>query len=171
MKLMSSLVLVALELSGHQETAQRQLEQERGRDLGRRSTEKLETLLEKHREFSADAHPVASLLTVLRHLELGLLCSARMERVLCQVLYQVREVFGKHSERGVLDAASRALYALCDPELPLHARGDVTRGLLGDSLADRCHLQVTELLQAVAPDEEDIYGLAATLRRISALFK
>ncbi|XP_071428791.1 cohesin subunit SA-3-like [Pithys albifrons albifrons] len=141
-------------------------EEEKSR-LSRSFIPVLPQLLEK---FSADAHPVASLLTVLRHLELGLLCSARMERVLCQVLCQVREVFGKHSEQGVLDAASRALYALCDPELPLHARGDVTRGLLGDSLADRCHLQVTELLQAVAPDEEDIYGLAVTLRRISALF-
>ncbi|XP_064256858.1 cohesin subunit SA-3-like [Passer domesticus] len=65
--------------------------------------------------------------------------------------------------------------------------GDIPGGLgtfgdsLGDSchlqvtelppgLGDSCHLQVTELLQAESPDEEDIYGLAATLRRLSALF-
>ncbi|XP_050194875.1 LOW QUALITY PROTEIN: cohesin subunit SA-3-like [Myiozetetes cayanensis] len=127
----------------------------------------LPQLLEK---FSADADPAASLLTVLRHLELGMFHTGRMEKALVQVLVQVQEVFGKHRQRRVLDSASRALHALCDPQVPLHGRARVTRGLLGDSLGDRCHLQVTEVLQAEAPDEEDLYGLATTLRRISALF-
>ncbi|XP_051631976.1 LOW QUALITY PROTEIN: cohesin subunit SA-3, partial [Manacus candei] len=203
-------------------------EEEKSR-LSRSLIPVLPQLLEK---FSADSDPAAALLTVLRHLELGMFHTGRMEKALSQVLLQVREVFGKHRERKVLDipvtpsasqclpippssipvppsasqcvpvvpsvrvppqalsqvllqvrevfgkhrerkvldAASRALHALCDPQLPLHGRGDVTRGLLGDSLGDRCHLQVTEVLQAEAPDEEDLYGLATTLTRISALF-
>ncbi|XP_051632577.1 cohesin subunit SA-3-like [Manacus candei] len=141
-------------------------EEEKSR-LSRSLIPVLPQLLEK---FSADSDPAAALLTVLRHLELGMFHTGRMEKALSQLLFQVREVFGKHRERKVLDAASRALHALCDPQLPLHGRGDVTRGLLGDSLGDRCHLQVTEVLQAEAPDEEDLYGLATTLTRISALF-
>ncbi|TRZ05616.1 hypothetical protein HGM15179_021491, partial [Zosterops borbonicus] len=89
-----------------------------------------------------------------------------------QVLGRIQEVFGKHSEPfPVLSAASGALRALCDPQLSLHRLGDIARGRLGDSLGDRCHLQVSEMLQAVSPDEEDVYGLAVTLRRLSALFK
>ncbi|XP_074387557.1 cohesin subunit SA-3-like [Zonotrichia albicollis] len=128
----------------------------------------LPQLLQK---FSAEPEAVAALLELLQHLELGLFRTARMERHLEQVLGQIQEVFAKHSQPfPALSAASRALRALSDPELPLHGLGATARGRLGDALGDRCHLQVTEMLQAVSPDEEDVYALAATLRRLSALF-
>ncbi|CAN8178588.1 unnamed protein product, partial [Coccothraustes coccothraustes] len=145
----------------------REQREERAR-LSRSLIPVLPQLLQK---FSAEPEAVAALLELLQHLELGLVRTARLERCLEQVLGQIQEVFGKHSEPfPALSAASRALRALCDPELSLHGLGDIARSRLGDSLADRCHLQVAEMLQAVSPDEEDVYGLAATLRRLSALF-
>ena len=63
------------------------------------------------------------------------------------VLGQLQEVVEKHAGQAVLEAASRALHALCDPELALHGRGDLVRSRLADQLADKFHQEVTELLQ------------------------
>ncbi|XP_071588596.1 LOW QUALITY PROTEIN: cohesin subunit SA-3-like, partial [Heliangelus exortis] len=121
-------------------------------------------------KFSADAEKAAPLLEVLQGLELGVYCTGRMEKHLELVLEQVQEVVLKHTEPLVLEAASRALHALCHPELALSGRGDLVRSRLADHLADKCHQDVTNLLQSPPLDEEDIYSMAATLRRISFLF-
>lgn len=63
------------------------------------------------------------------------------------VLGQLQEVVEKHTGQAVLEAASRALHALCNPELALHGRGDLVRSRLADQLADKFHQEVTELLQ------------------------
>ncbi|KAM6032592.1 cohesin subunit SA-3 isoform 9-T9 [Theristicus caerulescens] len=86
------------------------------------------------------------------------------------VLGQLQEVVEKHAGQAVLEAASRALHALCDPELALRGRGDLVRSRLADQLADKFHQEVTELLQASSLDEEEVYSMAATLKRISVLF-
>ncbi|KAM6307033.1 LOW QUALITY PROTEIN: cohesin subunit SA-3-like [Podargus strigoides] len=127
-------------------------------------------------KFSADAEKAAPLLEVLRCFDLGVYCTGRLEKHLDLVLAQLQEVVEKHTGPGVLGAASRALHALCAPELPLHGRGDLVRSRLADQLADQCHQGVTELLQVTggggAPtlEEEEVYGMAATLKRISSLF-
>ncbi|XP_059693681.1 cohesin subunit SA-3-like isoform X2 [Haemorhous mexicanus] len=150
--------------------SQRELREQR-EERARLSRSLIPVLPQLLQKFSAEPEAVGALLELLQHLELGLFRTARLERCLEQVLGRIQEVFGKHSEPSpALSAASRALRALCDPELSLHGLGDIARSRLGDSLGDRCHLQVTELLQAESPDEEDVYGLAATLRRLSALF-
>lgn len=52
MKLMTSLVRVALQLSLHKDNNQRQYEAERNKGPGQRAPERLESLLEKRREVS-----------------------------------------------------------------------------------------------------------------------
>ncbi|XP_071656338.1 cohesin subunit SA-3 isoform X2 [Patagioenas fasciata] len=122
------------------------------------------------RKFSADAEKAAPLLDVLRCFDLGVYCTGRMEKHLELVLAQLREVMEKHTAPVVLEAASRALHALCAPELALRARGDLLRSRMADQLADKCHRDVTDLLQAAALDEDELYSAAATLKRISVLF-
>ncbi|XP_067171117.1 cohesin subunit SA-3 [Apteryx mantelli] len=121
-------------------------------------------------KFSADAEKAAPLLEILRYFDLSIYCTGRLEKHLELVLGQLREVVEKHSGRAVLEAAARALYALCDPELALHGRGDLVRGRLADQLVDKFHQEVAELLQASSLDEEEVYSMAATLKRISVLF-
>ncbi|XP_075268606.1 cohesin subunit SA-3 isoform X2 [Opisthocomus hoazin] len=121
-------------------------------------------------KFSADAEKAAPLLEVLRCFDLSIYCTGRLEKHLELVLGQLQEVVEKHTGQAVLEAASRALHALCDPELALRGRGDLVRGRLADQLADKFHQEVTELLQASSLDEEEVYSMAATLKRISVLF-
>lgn len=63
------------------------------------------------------------------------------------MLEQLEEVVQKHTEQTVLEAASRALHALCDPELALQRHGDRVRSRLADQLADKFNQEVTEMLQ------------------------
>ncbi|XP_042653951.1 cohesin subunit SA-3 isoform X2 [Tyto alba] len=98
-------------------------------------------------KFSADAEKAALLLEVLRCFDLSIYCTGRLEKHLELVLGQLQEVVEKHAGQAVLEAASRALHALCDPELTLHGRGDLVRSRLADQLADKFHQEVTELLQ------------------------
>ncbi|KAM9207980.1 cohesin subunit SA-3 [Leptosomus discolor] len=125
-------------------------------------------------KFSADAEKAALLLEVLRRFDLSIYCTGRLEKPLELVLGQLQEVVEKHTGPAVLEAASRALHALCDPELALHGRGDLVRSRLADLLADKFHQDVAELLQGPAQasslDEEEAYSMAATLKRISILF-
>ncbi|XP_009472341.1 PREDICTED: cohesin subunit SA-3 [Nipponia nippon] len=122
------------------------------------------------KKFSADAEKVAPLLEVLRCFDLSIYCTGRLEKHLELVLGQLQEVVEKHVGQAVLEAASHALHALCNPELALHGRGDLVRSRLADQLADKFHQEVTELLQASSLDEEEVYSMAATLKRISVLF-
>ncbi|XP_064357150.1 cohesin subunit SA-3 [Dromaius novaehollandiae] len=121
-------------------------------------------------KFSADAEKAAPLLELLQCFDLSIYCTGRLEKPLELVLAQLREVVEKHAGRAVLEAAARALHALCDPALALHGRGDLARGRLADQLVDKFHQEVTELLQAASLDEEEVYSMAATLKRISILF-
>ncbi|XP_062454879.1 cohesin subunit SA-3 [Rhea pennata] len=121
-------------------------------------------------KFSADAEKAAPLLEILQYFDLGIYCTGRLEKHLELVLGQLQEVVEKHSGQAVLEAAARALYALCNPELALHGRGDLVRSRLADQLVDKFHQEVTELLQASSLDDEEVYSMAATLKRISVLF-
>ncbi|XP_069738559.1 cohesin subunit SA-3 [Phaenicophaeus curvirostris] len=121
-------------------------------------------------KFSADAEKAAPLLETLRRCDLSVYCTGRLEKHLELLLAQLQEVVEKHTEPAVLEAASRALHALCDPELALHGRGDLARSRLADQLADKCRQDVAELLQAASLEEEELYSMAATLKRISILF-
>uniref|UniRef100_A0A8C8RX01 Stromal antigen 3 n=1 Tax=Pelusios castaneus TaxID=367368 RepID=A0A8C8RX01_9SAUR len=117
-------------------------------------------------KFSADAEKVALLLQAPRYFKLSLYSSGRLEKYLEQLLAQVREVVEKHTGQEVLEAAARALYVLCNPEFTFYSRVDFARSHLVDMLADKFQQDVAELLQ-VPPRGEEVYSMAATLKRIS----
>ncbi|XP_067412975.1 cohesin subunit SA-3 [Emydura macquarii macquarii] len=118
-------------------------------------------------KFSADAEKVALLLQAPRYFNLSLYSSGRLEKYLEQLLAQLREVVEKHTGQEVLEAAARTLYVLCNPEFTFYSRADVARSRLVDMLADKFQQEVAELLQASYLDEDEVYSMAATLKRIS----
>ncbi|KAF7486073.1 Hypothetical predicted protein [Marmota monax] len=122
-------------------------------------------------KFSADAEKVAPLLQLLNYFDLSIYCTRRLEKHLELLLQQLQEVVVKHAEPAVLEAGAHALYLLCKPEFTFFSRVDFARSQLVDLLTDRFQQELDELLQSSFLDEDEVYSLAATLKRLSAFYK
>ena len=98
----------------------------------------------------------------------------------------------------MLRAAARALGAFCDPQLPLWGRADLVRSRLVDQLSRRWQRHMSRIVgvlrgggcgvvglygvtggymglgrpqpQSSSLDEEELFNMAATLRRLAAIF-
>ncbi|XP_012494372.1 PREDICTED: cohesin subunit SA-3 isoform X3 [Propithecus coquereli] len=121
-------------------------------------------------KFSADAEKVAPLLRLLGYFDLNIYCTGRLEKHLELFLQQLQEVVVKHAEPAVLEAGAHALYLLCNPEFTFFSRVDFARSQLVDLLTDRFQQELEELLQSSFLDEDEVYNLAATLKRLSAFY-
>ncbi|CAK7303732.1 Cohesin subunit SA-3 [Vulpes lagopus] len=121
-------------------------------------------------KFSADAEKVAPLLQLLKYFDLNIYCTGRLEKHLELFLQQLQEVVVKHAEPAVLEAGAHALYLLCNPEFTFFSRVDFARSQLMDLLTDRFQQELEELLQSSFLDEDEVYSLAATLKRLSAFY-
>ncbi|XP_045849496.1 cohesin subunit SA-3 [Meles meles] len=121
-------------------------------------------------KFSADAEKVAPLLQLLNYFDLSIYCTRRLEKHLELFLQQLQEVVVKHAEPVVLEAGAHALYLLCNPEFTFFGRVDFARSQLVDLLTDRFQQELEELLQSPFLDEDEVYSLAATLKRLSAFY-
>ncbi|XP_020834836.1 cohesin subunit SA-3 isoform X3 [Phascolarctos cinereus] len=121
-------------------------------------------------KFSADAEKVSPLLQLLNFFDLNIYCTGRLQKHLELLLQQLQEVVVKHTEPVVLEAGARALYLLCDPEFTFFSRVDFARSQLVDLLTDRFQQELEELLQGsfLDEDEDEVYNMAATLKRLSA---
>ncbi|KAM6155870.1 cohesin subunit SA-3 [Rhynchocyon petersi] len=121
-------------------------------------------------KFSADAEKVAPLLQLLNYFDLNIYCTRRLEKHLELFLQQLQDVVVKHTEPEVLEAGAQALSQLCKPEFTFFSRVDFTRSQLVDLLTDRFQQEVEELLQSSFLDEDEVYSLVATLKRLSAFY-
>uniref|UniRef100_A0A8C3WNK8 Cohesin subunit SA n=1 Tax=Catagonus wagneri TaxID=51154 RepID=A0A8C3WNK8_9CETA len=121
-------------------------------------------------KFSADAEKVTPLLQLLNYFDLSIYCTRRLEKHLELLLQQLQEVVVKHAEPVVLEAGAHALYLLCNPEFTFFSRVDFARSQLVDLLTDRFQQELEELLQSSFLDEDEVYSLAATLKRLSAFY-
>ncbi|XP_059975857.1 cohesin subunit SA-3 isoform X2 [Mesoplodon densirostris] len=121
-------------------------------------------------KFSADAEKVAPLLQLLNYFDLNIYCTRRLEKHLELLLQQLQEVVVKHAEPAVLEAGAHALYLLCNPEFTFFSRVDFARSQLVDLLTDRFLQELEEQLQSSFLDEDEVYSLAATLKRLSAFY-
>ncbi|XP_032742936.1 cohesin subunit SA-3 [Rattus rattus] len=121
-------------------------------------------------KFSADAENVAPLLRLLSYFDLNIYCTQRLEKHLELLLQQLQEVVVKHVEPEVLEAAAHALYLLCKPEFTFFSRVDFARSQLVDLLTDRFQQELDDLMQSSFLDEDEVYSLTATLKRLSAFY-
>nr|KAF6442460.1 stromal antigen 3 [Rousettus aegyptiacus] len=107
---------------------------------------------------------------LLNYFDLNIYCTRRLEKHLELFLQQLQEVVVKHAEPVVLEAGAHALYLLCNPEFTFFSRVDFARSQLVDLLTDRFQQELEELLQSSFLDEDEVYSLTATLKRLSAFY-
>ncbi|XP_069618604.1 cohesin subunit SA-3 [Ranitomeya imitator] len=121
-------------------------------------------------KFSADEDKMRALLKVVQYLELEIYSTERLEKNLDLLLTQVQDILEKHTEPQVLEACSCTLYILCDPDLAFSKRTDIVLSQLVDRLTTHFHNHLSDILQVMDLDEDDMYNTAATMKRLSALY-
>ncbi|KAL8179825.1 UNVERIFIED_CONTAM: hypothetical protein K2H54_073285 [Gekko kuhli] len=119
-------------------------------------------------KFSADVEKVVPLLEAPCYFDLKLYSTGRLEKYLELLVAQLWDVVEKHTDKEVLETAARTLSALCCPEFAFYSRVDSALSRFVDHLADKFQHEAAELLQSSLVEEEVVYSLAATLRRIAA---
>uniref|UniRef100_A0A7N8XA47 Cohesin subunit SA n=1 Tax=Mastacembelus armatus TaxID=205130 RepID=A0A7N8XA47_9TELE len=118
-------------------------------------------------KYQADSEKVANLLQIPQYFDLDVYSAGRMEKHLDALLKQIRLVVEKHIETDVLEACSKTYSILCSEEYTIMNRVDIARSQLIDEMTDRFAHSVEELLQEEA-DDDDIYNVLSTLKRLTA---
>ncbi|XP_047202004.1 cohesin subunit SA-1a [Girardinichthys multiradiatus] len=120
-------------------------------------------------KYQADAEKVANLLQIPQFFDLDVYSAGRMEKHLDALLKQIRLVVEKHIETDVLEACSKTYSILCSEEYTIMNRVDIARSQLIDEMSDRFVHSVEELLQeGEEADDDDIYSVLSTLKRLTA---
>uniref|UniRef100_A0A3Q3H197 Cohesin subunit SA n=1 Tax=Labrus bergylta TaxID=56723 RepID=A0A3Q3H197_9LABR len=120
-------------------------------------------------KYQADSEKVANLLQIPQFFDLDVYSAGRMEKHLDALLKQMRLVVEKHIEMDVLEACSKTYSILCSEEYTIMNRVDIARSQLIDEMTDRFTHSVEELLQeAEEADDDDIYNVLSTLKRLTA---
>ncbi|KAL7380294.1 hypothetical protein ABVT39_015232 [Epinephelus coioides] len=120
-------------------------------------------------KYQADSEKVANLLQIPQFFDLDVYSAGRMEKHLDALLKQIRLVVEKHIEMDVLEACSKTYSILCSEEYTIMNRVDIARSQLIDEMTDRFAHSVEELLQeAEEADDDDIYNVLSTLKRLTA---
>uniref|UniRef100_A0A672QBU8 Cohesin subunit SA n=1 Tax=Sinocyclocheilus grahami TaxID=75366 RepID=A0A672QBU8_SINGR len=120
-------------------------------------------------KYQTDAEKVANLLQIPQYFDLDVYSAGRMEKHLEALLKQIKFVVEKHTDTEVLEACSKTYSILCSEEYTIMNRVDIAHSQLIDELADRFNHSVEELLQAgEEADDDDIYNVLSTLRRLTA---
>ncbi|CAG5866656.1 cohesin subunit SA-1a [Menidia menidia] len=120
-------------------------------------------------KYQADSEMVANLLQIPQFFDLDVYSAGRMEKHLDALLKQIRLVVEKHIETDVLEACSKTYSILCSEEYTIMNRVDIARSQLIDEMTDRFAHSVEELLQeAEEADDDDIYNVLSTLKRLTA---
>ncbi|XP_053191042.1 cohesin subunit SA-1a [Scomber japonicus] len=120
-------------------------------------------------KYQVDSEKVANLLQIPQFFDLDVYSAGRMEKHLDALLKQIRLVVEKHIEMDVLEACSKTYSILCSEEYTIMNRVDIARSQLIDEMSDRFTHSVEELLQeAEEADDDDIYNVLSTLKRLTA---
>ncbi|XP_078284314.1 cohesin subunit SA-1 [Rhinoraja longicauda] len=122
-------------------------------------------------KYSADAEKVANLLLIPGFFDLDIYSSKRQEKYLDLLLKQIRDVVEKHTGMEVLEACSRAYYTLCNEDYTIRNRVDIARSQIIDTLVGIFTHSAEDLLHEVGEtDEDNLYTVASSLKRIAVLY-
>ncbi|XP_076097858.1 cohesin subunit SA-2-like isoform X2 [Mytilus galloprovincialis] len=122
-------------------------------------------------KYLMDPEKVANLLLVPQYFELDIYTASRQEKNLEALLRYLHEVVEKHTDTEVLEACSKCYECLCCEEYAIAGKCDVARKTLIDSLVVKFKEAMQDFFaEGEEPDEDEIFALTASLKRIYAFY-
>lgn len=122
-------------------------------------------------KYLMDPEKVANLLQIPQYFDLDIYTSSRQEKNLEALLRYLHEIVEKHTDAEVLEACSKCFESLCSEEYAIAGKCDVARKTLIDSLVVKFREAVQEFFaEGEQPDEEEVFALLASLKRIYAFY-
>ncbi|KAG2468787.1 STAG2 protein, partial [Polypterus senegalus] len=121
------------------------------------------------RKFSADVDKVQNLLRVPHYFNLKVYSANRKEKHLEVLITQVSNIMTKHTDPEVLEACASVFSILIKEEYTFASRVEVSLSQMIEELSERFFQDQEDLLQG-GIDENDLYNVATTLKRLSALY-
>ncbi|XP_070538623.1 cohesin subunit SA-2-like isoform X2 [Ptychodera flava] len=128
---------------------------------------KLPELLAK---YIVDAEKLANLLEIPQHFDVEIYTTSRLEKHLDTLLKHMKEIVEKHTESEVLDACAKTIEYLCNEEYAIQPKVDVARSTLIDGLVEKTKRSYKAFMEADEPDEDDIYAVSSSIKRINAFY-
>ncbi|TWW74884.1 Cohesin subunit SA-2 SCC3 -like protein 2 [Takifugu flavidus] len=120
-------------------------------------------------KYCVDIDKVTNLLQIPKYFDLDIYTTGRLEKHLDSLLRQIWEVQDKHTDTEVLEACSTTYHYLCNEEFTIFNRVDIARSQFLDELVDKFNKLLEDFLQeGEEPDEDDVYQVLSTLKKISA---
>ncbi|XP_058482762.1 cohesin subunit SA-2a isoform X1 [Solea solea] len=120
-------------------------------------------------KYCVDIDKVTNLLQIPKYFDLDIYTTGRLEKHLDALLRQIWEVVDKHTDSEVLEACSTTCHYLCNEEFTIYNRVDIARSQLLDELVDKFNRLLEDFLQeGEEPDDDDVYQVLSTLKKISA---
>uniref|UniRef100_A0A8C4SGZ1 SCD domain-containing protein n=1 Tax=Erpetoichthys calabaricus TaxID=27687 RepID=A0A8C4SGZ1_ERPCA len=121
-------------------------------------------------KFSADVDKVQNLLHVPHYFNLKVYSANRKEKHLEVLITQISNIMTKHTDSEVLQTCASVFSILIKEEYTFASRVEVSLSQMVEELSERFFQDQEELLQG-GIDENDLYNVATTLKRLSALYK
>ncbi|KAK7091059.1 hypothetical protein V1264_010775 [Littorina saxatilis] len=122
-------------------------------------------------KYLMDPEKVANLLQIPQFFDLDIYTASRQEKNLEALLKYLHEIVEKHTDAEVLEACSKCFECLCCEEYAIAGKCDVARKTLIDSLVVKFHEAVQDFFaEGEQPDDEDVFALLASLKRIYAFY-
>ncbi|XP_051780727.1 cohesin subunit SA-2-like [Erpetoichthys calabaricus] len=120
-------------------------------------------------KFSADVDKVQNLLHVPHYFNLKVYSANRKEKHLEVLITQISNIMTKHTDSEVLQTCASVFSILIKEEYTFASRVEVSLSQMVEELSERFFQDQEELLQG-GIDENDLYNVATTLKRLSALY-
>ncbi|KAL5476327.1 hypothetical protein EMCRGX_G026256 [Ephydatia muelleri] len=121
-------------------------------------------------KYGTDANKATNLASIPQHFNLDLYSEHRLHKQLEVLLNDLKELMMKHTDPGVLDECALTYQCLSQEQFSLHSTTDVALSQLVDDLVQNMKQYVSACKDDSLEDNEDLFGLAVTLRRLVALY-
>ncbi|XP_059620439.1 cohesin subunit SA-1 [Phlebotomus argentipes] len=124
--------------------------------------------------YSADAEKLTNLLAIPQFFDLDIYTTARQEGNLQALLDKMAHIMTIHTDRDVLETCSKTLEFLCMEGSAIYTKCDVARSTIIDQCVNRYKEAIDDWRTLIAgeevPDEDEIYNVVSSLKKVSILF-